>query len=122
VITDMDKAKPEVLLHVQVLSANRDRLRQLGILPSQNVSLAFNPRCSLQSANTDCSSSSSSSSTTTNPLQVRLNNLKRLSTADYSITLPGAAAEAVLTDNDTKIIQDPEIRVTDGEKAVLKIG
>ncbi len=36
--------------------------------------------------------------------------------------MPGAAAEAVLTDNDTKIIQDPEIRVTDGEKAVLKIG
>ncbi|MGA7852352.1 MAG: cohesin domain-containing protein [Candidatus Acidiferrales bacterium] len=122
VIADMDKAKPEVLLHVQVLSANRDRLRQLGILPSQNVSLAFNPRCSVQSSNTDCTSSSSSSSTNTNPLQVTLNNLKRLSTADYSITLPGAAAEAVLTDNDTKIIQDPEIRVTDGEKAVLKIG
>ena len=121
VIADMDKAKPEVLLHVQVLSANRDRLRQLGILPSQNVSLAFNPRCSVQSANTDCSSSSSTT-TDTNPLSITLNNLKRLSTADYSITLPGAAAEAVLTDNDTKIIQDPEIRVTDGEKAVLKIG
>jgi general secretion pathway protein D len=123
VIGDMDKAKPEVLLHVQVLSANRDRLRQLGILPGQNASLVFNPRCSVQSANTDCSSSSSSSSTTdTNPLSMTLNNLKRLSTADYSITLPGASAEAVLTDNGTKIIQDPEIRVTDGEKAVLKIG
>ncbi|MFZ0520720.1 MAG: hypothetical protein WAL95_06830 [Candidatus Acidiferrales bacterium] len=122
VIADMDKAKPEVLLHVQVLSADRDRLRQLGILPSQNVSLAFNPRCSVQSANTDCTSSSSSSTTDTNPLSITLNNLKRLSTADYSITLPGAAAEAVLTDNNTKIIQDPEIRVTDGEKAVLKIG
>ena len=122
VIADMDKAKPEVLLHVQVLSADRDRLRQLGILPSQNVSLAFNPRCSVQSSNTDCTSSSSSSTTDTNPLLITLNNLKRLSTADYSLTLPGAAAEAVLTDNDTKIIQDPEIRVTEGEKAVLKIG
>jgi general secretion pathway protein D len=111
-----------VLLHVQVLSANRDRLRQLGILPGQNASLVFNPRCSVQSTNTDCTSSSSSSTTNTNPLSVTLNNLKHLSTADYSITLPGAAAEAVLTDNDTKIIQDPEIRVTDGEKAVLKIG
>jgi general secretion pathway protein D len=122
IITDMDKAKPEVLLHVQVLSANRDRLRQLGILPGQNASLVFNPRCSVQSTNTDCTSSSSSSTASTNPLSVTLNNLKHLSTADYSITLPGAAAEAVLTDNDTKIIQDPEIRVTDGEKAVLKIG
>jgi general secretion pathway protein D len=122
VIADMDKAKPEVLLHVQVLSADRDRLRQLGILPSQNVSLVFNPRCSVQSANTDCTSSTTSTTTDTNPLSVTLNNLKHLSTADYSITLPGASAEAVLTDNDTRIIQDPEIRVTDGEKATLKIG
>jgi general secretion pathway protein D len=122
VIADMDKAKPEVLLHVQVLSADRDRLRQLGILPGQNASLVFNPRCSVQSANTDCTSSTTSTTTDTNPLSVTLNNLKHLSTADYSITLPGASAEAVLTDNSTKIIQDPEIRVTDGEKATLKIG
>jgi general secretion pathway protein D len=123
IIRDIDKAKPEVLLHVQVLSANRDRMRQLGILPGQNVSLSFNPRCSVQPTNSGCSSSSSSSSSTSSsPLQITLNNLQHLSTADYSLTLPGATAEAVLTDNKTKIIQDPEIRVTDGEKAILKIG
>src|SRR5580693_4162618 len=119
IIRDIDKAKPEVLLHVQVLSADRDRMRQLGILPGQTVALAFNPRCSVQSASSDCSSSSSSSSS---PLQITLNNLKHLASADYSLTLPGASAEAILTDNKTKIIQDPEIRVTDGEKAILKIG
>jgi general secretion pathway protein D len=123
IIRDIDRAKPEVMLHVQVLSANRDRMRQLGILPGQNVSLTFNPRCSVQPTNSGCSSSaSSSSSTSSSPLQITLNSLQRLSTADYSLTLPGATAEAVLTDNKTKIIQDPEIRVTDGEKAVLKIG
>jgi general secretion pathway protein D len=123
IIRDIDKAKPEVLLHVQVLSANRDRMRQLGILPGQNVTLAFNPRCSVQPTNSGCSStSSSSSSTNSSPLQIALNNLQHLSTADYSLTLPGASAEAILTDNKTKIIQDPEIRVTDGEKAILKIG
>jgi general secretion pathway protein D len=51
-----------------------------------------------------------------------LNNLAHLASADYSLTLPGASAEAILTDSKTKIIQDPEIRVTDGEKATLKIG
>jgi general secretion pathway protein D len=123
IIRDIDKAKPEVLLHVQVLSADRDRMRQLGILPGQNVTLAFNPRCSVQSSSSDCSSSSSSSSSTSSsPLQITLNNLEHLATADYSLTLPGAAAEAILTDNKTTVIQDPEIRVTDGEKAVLKIG
>jgi general secretion pathway protein D len=123
IIRDIDKAKPEVLLHVQVLSADRDRMRQLGILPGQTVALAFNPRCSVQSASSDCSSSSSAaSSTSSSPLQITLNNLKHLASADYSLTLPGASAEAILTDNKTKIIQDPEIRVTDGEKATLKIG
>jgi general secretion pathway protein D len=123
IIRDIDKAKPEVLLHVQVLSADRDRLRQLGILPGQNVSLTFNPRCSVQPTNSGCSSSSSATSTTsTSPLQITLNNLAHLASADYSLTLPGASAEAILTDSKTKIIQDPEIRVTDGEKATLKIG
>ena len=32
---DIDKAKPEVLIHVQVLTASMDRLRDLGILPGQ---------------------------------------------------------------------------------------
>ena len=44
IINDLDKAKPEVLIHVQVLAANRDRLRDLGILPGQSVSVAFTPR------------------------------------------------------------------------------
>jgi general secretion pathway protein D len=122
IISDIDKAKPEVLIHVQVLAADRDRLHDLGILPGQSATLTFNPRCSVQSSSSDCSTSTTSSSSSTSTTQITLNNLKKLSTADYSLTLPGAAAEAVLTDNKTKIIQDPEIRVTDGEKATLKIG
>jgi general secretion pathway protein D len=129
IIRDIDKAKPEVLVHVQVLSANRDRLRNLGILPGQSATLTFNPRCTVQpnsstssSGCTTSSSSSSSTSSTTSTPQITLNNLKNLSTADYSLTLPGAAATAILTDNNTQIIQDPEVRVSDGQKASLKIG
>jgi general secretion pathway protein D len=127
IIRDIDKAKPEVLIHVQVLSANRDRLRNLGILPGQSATLTFNPRCAIQpnssSSSTSCttSSTSSTSSTTSTP-QIALNNLKNLSTADYSLTLPGATATAILTDNNTQIIQDPQVRVSDGQKASLKIG
>ena len=133
IIRDIDKAKPEVLVHVQVLSANRDRLRNLGILPGQSVTLTFNPQCSVQPgstvSSTGCttnsgtsSSSTSSTSSTSNTPQITLNNLKNLSTADYSLTLPGAQAQAILTDNNTQIIQDPEVRVSDGQKASLKIG
>jgi general secretion pathway protein D len=120
IIRDIDKAKPEVMIHVQVLSANLDRLRDLGILPGQSVTLAFTPRTSV-TPNSSSSSSSSSTTTPTTP-QITLQNLKHLTTADYSLTLPGAVANFVLTDNKTRIIQDPEIRVTDGQKATLKIG
>jgi general secretion pathway protein D len=116
-IRDVDKAKPEVLIHVQVLSANVDRLRDLGILPGQSVSVAFSPRSALQPSTT---TSGSGSSTTTN--QVTLNNLRKLTTGDWSITLPGAQANAILTDNNTQIIQNPEVRITDGQKATMQIG
>jgi general secretion pathway protein D len=129
IIRDIDKAKPEVLIHVQVMSANLDRLRDLGILPGQTVSLAFTPRTSVQpnsttstTSTTTTTSTTSTTSTGTTIPQITLNNLQHLSTADYSLTLPGATANAIATDNKTKIIQDPEIRVTDGQKASLKIG
>jgi general secretion pathway protein D len=128
IIRDIDKAKPEVLIHVQVLSANRDRLRNLGILPGQSATLTFNPRCSLQANSSSCTSTTTSSSTTSTSTStastptIALNNLRNLSTADYSLTLPGAAATAILTDNNTQIIQDPQVRVSDGQKASLKIG
>ena len=132
IIRDIDKAKPEVLVHVQVLSANRDRLRNLGILPGQSITLAFNPRCAVQpgstTSSTGCTAGTTNNNNTgtngtnTSTPQITLNNLKNLSTADYSLTLPGAQAQAILTDNNTQIIQDPEVRISDGEKASLKIG
>ncbi|MFZ0885828.1 MAG: cohesin domain-containing protein [Candidatus Acidiferrales bacterium] len=121
IIKDIDKAKPEVLIHVQVLTASVTRMRDLGILPGQTVSVAFQPRSALN-PNGSTSSGTSGGSTTTTNNQVSLNNLKRLATQDWAITLPGAQANAILTDDRTRIIQDPELRVTDGQKATLKIG
>jgi general secretion pathway protein D len=124
IIRDIDKAKPEVLIHVQVLTASVDRLRDLGILPGQSVSVTFSPRTSLQpnSGTSTTGTTTTTSSTTVSPTQITLDNLRNLSGADYSATLPGETANAILTDNKTRIIQDPEVRVSDGEKATLKIG
>jgi len=125
IIEDADKAKPEVMIHVQVLTANRDRLRDLGILGGQSASLVFNPTCAVQSSNNSSSCTStttSSTSTTTTTPGIALNELKNLSTADYNLTLPGATVNAVLSDDQTRIIQDPEMRITDGDKATLTVG
>jgi general secretion pathway protein D len=119
IIDSIDQARPEVLIHFQVLSASVDRLRDLGVLPGQSATIAFTP---LTTNQPNGGSSNSSSSSNSNPGQITLGNLKNISLNDYSATLPGATANAILTDNKTRIIQDPEIRITDGEKASLKIG
>ena len=114
IIRDIDKAKPEVILQVQVLEARTDRLRDLGILPGQSASVQINPN----------NSTSTSGSTTTTPTNngVTLNQLTHLNQNDVVFTLPGATANFVLTDTTTKIIQDPELRAIDGQSAKLKIG
>jgi general secretion pathway protein D len=40
----------------------------------------------------------------------------------YSITLPSATANFLMTDTSTQILDDPEIRVVDGQTAKLRIG
>src|SRR5438874_2942362 len=112
-IRDIDKAKPEVVVQVEVLEARTDRLRDLGILPGQTASIAINPN--------NTTSSCSSTSTTTNS-GINLNQLRHLNSTDYVVTLPSVTANAVLTDTNTRIIQNPEVRSVDGQNAKLKIG
>ncbi|MGB8458864.1 MAG: hypothetical protein WCE50_14160 [Candidatus Acidiferrum sp.] len=113
VIQDVDKAKPEVVVQVEVLEARTDRLRNLGVTPGQSASIAINP-------NATTTTGSSTTTTTTN--NTTLNTLRHLNSSDYPITVPNFTANAVLTDTYTKIIQDPELRSVDGQQAKLKIG
>lgn len=117
IIRDIDKAKPEVIIQVEVLEARLDRMRNLGILPGQSATIAINPNAT--------TSSSSSSSTTTNnsaPGTVTLHQLTHLNQNDVVLTLPSATANFLLTDSATKIIENPEIRAIDGQQAKLNIG
>jgi general secretion pathway protein D len=109
-IRDLDTAQPEVVIQVSVLQVRRDHLRSLGISPDTSASLTFTPRA--------FSNSAKSSGNTSLPLD----ELKHLSGGDYSIQLPGAAAQALLSDSSTQIIQDPRIRILDGQPAKLRIG
>ncbi len=111
IIQDIDKAKPEVVVQVEVLEARTDRLRDLGILPGQRATIEINP---------NVSTSSSTSTTTTNT--ITLNQLRHLNGGSYAVTLPSLTANAILTDTDTKIIQNPEVRSVDGQTAKLRIG
>ncbi|HKV24351.1 MAG TPA: hypothetical protein VJN93_07145 [Candidatus Acidoferrum sp.] len=112
-IDDIDKARPEVVVQVEVLEARTDRLRNLGVSPGQSASIAINP-------NATTTSGSGGTPTTTN--NTTIDTLRHLNGSDYVLSLPNFTANAVLTDTDTRIIQDPELRSVDGQEAKLKIG
>src|SRR5229473_2124881 len=118
IIGDIDKAKPEVIIQMEVLQARTDKLRNLGILPGQSASIAINPNTSTttNSSGTGTSTSNSTPGTTT------LSQLTHLNQNDVVLTLPGATANFVLTDSATKIIDNPEIRAIDGQPAKLRVG
>jgi len=115
IVKDIDKAKPEVIVQVEVLEARTDHLRNLGILPPQSTTVTINPNSS--------TNNNSGSSTTTNN-GITLTQLTHLNQNDVVFTIPSASATAnfLMTDSATKIIENPEIRAIDGQAAKLRIG
>jgi general secretion pathway protein D len=96
---------------VAVLEVNRDRIRQLGIQLPQSFGASIT---------NSTTTTSSSSTTTTNNLN--LNNLAHLTGNNIAVTIGAAEVDALLTDSDTRILQNPRIRASDGQRATLKIG
>jgi general secretion pathway protein D len=112
-IHSLDLARGEVLVDVTILEASVDRLRNLGLAPQttgmgQIAALGFTPPTSTTSA--------SGLTTTT------LNQLGYLGTRYFSIALPPVIAEALLSDSRSHVLQNPQVRVTDGQTAKLRIG
>src|SRR5579864_326742 len=118
-INDIDKAKPEVVIQVQVVEARVDKARNLGISPGQTASIGVVPP-GTTTTTTNNNTTTGTNSTTTNTLT--LQNLAHLNGSDYSVTLPSFTANALLNDSTTKIIQNPEVRSVDGQPAKLRIG
>ena len=117
IIRDIDKAKPEVMVQMEVLQARTDNMHNLGILPGQSASIAINPNSTTSSTTTGSTSTTNNSNGT-----VTLHQLTHLNQNDVVLTLPGATANFLLTDTNTKIIENPEIRAIDGQPAKLRVG
>jgi general secretion pathway protein D len=115
-IEDVDKAKPEVVIQVQVVEARVDKARKLGISPGTSASISVVP------PGTTTTPTNNNGGTSTNTTPLTLQNLKHLTGADYVVTLPSFTADALLTDSTTKIIQNPQVRSVDGQPAKLRIG
>ena len=117
-MNDLDRARSEVTVDVAILQVNRDKLRKLGITLPQSITIT--PQASPSTSSSSSSSSSSSGSTT--PNNFTLNTLGNLNATNFGVTIPAGTLDALLSDSDTRILQNPRIRATDGQKASLKIG
>jgi general secretion pathway protein D len=118
IIDDIDKAKPEVVIQVGILQASTDRLRNLGIQPGTSAGLTFTgPTTSTSTTSTTTGTTSTTPTTTIGQLSTG-----HIFQNDFSVTLPGATATFLMTDSSTQIIDDPEVRVVDGQTAKLRIG
>ena len=108
-LSDLDKPKPEVVIEVAVLEVDRNRIRNIGTNLPTSISVQVVPN------NTVSGTTGSGNSFT-------LNGFGQLTANDVLITIPGASLTYLMSDSNTKVIQNPEIRAMDNERASLKIG
>ena len=119
-VDDLDKAKPEVVIDVAILEVSRDKMKQLGISPPTNVAVQL--QANISTTPTTSSTTTPTTSSTTSQNGINLNTFDNLNATDFQVTIPQATATALLSDSTSRIIQNPQVRALDGQKATLKIG
>lgn len=140
IIHDLDKPKAEVVVDVVVMEVNSDRTSDIaatltsGGVNGLSLPIGFSPRNSITingstsgtgtgtSLGTGLGTSAGTGTGTGTTTAIGINNLGRISSADFYTTLPGALFSLVMKDTSTKILQSPQVRASDGQKVTLKIG
>jgi general secretion pathway protein D len=118
-LNDLDRARPEVVVDVAVLEVSRDKMRNIGITLPQSATITPQANPNLT---TTTSTTSSTTGTTTTPSNFTLNSLAHLNANNFGVSISPATVNLLLNDTDTRILQNPSIRATDGQHALLKIG
>jgi general secretion pathway protein D len=118
-VSDLDKARPEVVVDIGILEVSKNWERNLGISWPSSASVQLQ---SPTTSTTTCPTGSTDCTPTTSNNNLTLNNLAHLTSNDFAVTVGQATANALLTDNNTHILQNPRVRAADQQKATMKIG
>ena len=123
-VEDLDKARPEVIVDIAIMQVSKDRSRTLGLSPptSATVTLQNNLNTTTTTTGTTNSGTGGTVTQSTGTNGINLNTLGNLNATNFQVTIPSANLSAVMNNSDTKLIQNPQIRALDGQKASLKIG
>jgi general secretion pathway protein D len=122
-VMDLDKPKSEVVVDITVMEVNRDRIRDLSatFLTSGAAGLKIPVN---YGAATSSTTTNADGSTTTTQSGGALSLLKfgKLSIHDFTAEVPTALFQAVMSDSQTRVVQQPQVRAVEGNKASLRIG
>jgi general secretion pathway protein D len=101
-----DKARPEVVVDVEVLEVNRTRLQEYGLQIASPGSSGIDGAADVNQSG-----------------GVSLQSLRNLSQADVLMTgIPALYYRLLRTDSRTRILANPHIRITDGVPATASFG
>jgi general secretion pathway protein D len=108
IIEANDKPRAEVVIDVQILEVNRDRVKQFGLsLNSYALGIGFSPE----------------TAPTAGSETFNLNTISSgISTADFYLTVPAATVKFLESDNNTKVLAKPQLRGAEGQKVSLNLG
>ncbi len=124
-VEDLDKARPEVIVDIAIMQVSKDRSRTLGLNPPTSATVTLQSNVNSTTTTTTGTTTSGTGGTVTQNTGtngINLNTLGNLNATNFQVVIPSANLSAVMNNSDTKLIQNPQIRALDGQKASLKIG
>ncbi len=121
-VGDLDRSKPEVIVNVAIMQISRNKARTLGINPPTSATVTLQPNVNTTTSTVTNGTTTVNGSTSSGSSGINLNTLGNLNATDFQVTISSATLTALFSDSDSKLIQNPEIRAVDGQKASLKIG
>jgi general secretion pathway protein D len=119
-IDDMDKPKPEVMIEIAVLEVSKDKLNTIGVNPPTSLSISISPIGTAGNGTTTGAGGSGGASGGGSTFSI--NQFAKLTGDNVYVTVPGTTMSFLMSDSNSKVLQNPSVRAMDNEKASLKIG
>ena len=115
IIRANDKPRAEVVLDVEILEVDRERIKRYGINLSQyNLNILFSP---------EVAPPNTGGGTVTAPPPFNLNTISQgVSTADFYLGVPTAVVNFLESDSHSRTLAKPQLRGTEGQKMTLNLG
>jgi general secretion pathway protein D len=112
-LAQIDKSKSEVVIDVAVMQVSRDRIRNLGTNVPTSFSVGYLNQAPSAAGGSGSGGSSGGSSG---------GGGYTAHIGSFAVSVPGGSFTMLATDSNTKILQSPQIRALNDQKATLRIG